>query len=128
MELIDVIQQIVGRYLKGAALTDLVIGTVTKVSPLEVTEQDVRDPIPERALLLTAAVVEKKIPSLGHSHKVGDTTTDEKLGGVGCQEHGKPLPVRDGYIILNRGLEVGDRVLLLRVLSGQSYLVLSRVY
>lgn len=128
MELIDVIQQIVGRYLKGAALTDLVIGTVTKTAPLEVTEQDVRDPIPERALLLTSAVVERKLTQLGHSHRAGDATTDEKLENVVCLEHGKPLPVRNGYILLNRGLEAGDKVLMLRVLSGQSYLVLSRVY
>lgn len=128
MDLIDAIQQVVGRYLKAAALTDLVIGTVTNTAPLEVTEQDVRDPIPAAALRLTSAVVERKIPLLAHSHSAGDAVTDEKLAGVACMEHGTPLPAGGGYIILNRGLARGDRVLMLRVLSGQSYIILSRVF
>lgn len=49
-------------------------------------------------------------------------------GNIVCYEHGKALPVRDGYIILNRGLAVGDRVLMLKVSSGQRYLVLSRIF
>lgn len=45
-----------------------------------------------------------------------------------CWEDGKELPVKDGYIILNRKLEEGDKVLLLRVQSGQKFIVLSRVF
>lgn len=45
-----------------------------------------------------------------------------------CYEHGRPLPVKDGFIILNRALEQGDRVLLLRVQNGQKFLILSRVF
>ena len=37
-------------------------------------------------------------------------------------------PVEGGYIILNRGLEAGDKVLMLRVQNGQKFLVLSRVF
>ena len=36
--------------------------------------------------------------------------------------------MRDGYIILNRALEVGDKVLLLRVMRGQQFVILSRVF
>ena len=43
-------------------------------------------------------------------------------------EDGKKLPVRDGYIILNRGLEAGDKVLLMRVMRGQQFVVLSRIF
>ena len=39
-----------------------------------------------------------------------------------------PLPVKDGFIILNRALEQGDRVLLRRVQNGQKFLILSRVF
>lgn len=46
---------------------------------------------------------------------------------ISCYEDGSALPVRDGYILLNRGLEAGDKVLMLRVQSGQSYIILSRV-
>lgn len=145
MELIDVVQQIVQRSVRDAALADLVVGTVSKSSPIEVTEQDVRDPIPAQALMLTAAVVEKKMPVLTHRHETGHRhdihdsysgggicdeagSCSEELGRVACYENGKALPVRDGYILLNRGLEVGDRVLMLRVLGGQSYIILSRVF
>lgn len=127
MELIDAIQQVVGRYLRASALTDLVVGTVTGTNPLTVTEQDVRDPIPASALRLTSAVVEKKLPLLTHSHSAGDVRTDTQLGEIACIENGRQLPVRDGYILLNRGLSVGDKVLMLRVQSGQSYIILSRV-
>ena len=50
------------------------------------------------------------------------------LEGVRCIENGTPLPVEDGYIILNRALAAGDRVLLLRVQSGQKFIVLSRIF
>ena len=33
-----------------------------------------------------------------------------------------------GYLLLNRSLAVGDKVLLLRVQSGQKYIVLSRLF
>lgn len=45
-----------------------------------------------------------------------------------CYEDGKPLPVKGGYIILNRALEAGDKVLLLRVMRGQQFIILSRVF
>ena len=45
-----------------------------------------------------------------------------------CIENGQPLPVEDGYIILNRALAAGDKVLLLRVETGARYIVLSRMF
>lgn len=50
------------------------------------------------------------------------------LDNVTCVEHGTALPVREGYILLNRGLETGDKVLLLRVLGGQGFIILSRIF
>lgn len=67
-------------------------------------------PLKACLLYLTEPVVEKKIP-----------------GTVACIENGETLPVEDGYTILNRGLEPGDAVLLLRVERGQKYIVLSRI-
>ena len=55
-------------------------------------------------------------------------TSDKRLGGVVCYEDGRALPVEDGYIILNRGLEKGDKVLLLRVMRGQQFIILSRIF
>lgn len=57
-----------------------------------------------------------------------DFTSDEKLADIVCTEHGKELPVKDGYIILNRAIETGDKVLLLRVQHGQKFIILSRIF
>ena len=55
-------------------------------------------------------------------------TSDQRLEDIVCYEDGKPLPVEDGYIILNRGLAVGDKVLMLRVMRGQQFIILSRIF
>lgn len=148
-------------------LSDLVLGTVSGVKPLEVTLRESMAPLPQEVLWRTAAVVEKKIPVLEHEHitagfRHGHTvsglshshtspeggtgaalggqyptseallpdayTSDRRLGHIVCLEDGKPLPVEGGYIILNRGLAVGDRVLLLRVMRGQQFVILSRIF
>ena len=167
-------------------LSDLVLGTVTSVKPLEVTLRESMAPLPQEVLWRTAAVVEKKIPvlehehitagfrhghtvsGLGHSHGVSGLShthtaaegptgsalggsfqageglegtyptaeallpdaypSDERLGHIVCYEDGKPLPVEDGYIVLNRGLAAGDKVLLLRVMRGQQFVILSRIF
>jgi len=153
--------------LRAYGLTDLAIGTVTGTQPLAVKIRPDMDDIPEEAIWLTAAVIEKKIPilthkhitagfrhsheisDLGHTHSApeGDTgsaldgsyptqtalnpdayTSDQRLDRIICYEDGKPLPVKNGFIILNRGLEVGDRVLMLRVLRGQQFIILSRIF
>ena len=115
---------------QGAAnLTDLKTGTVVSASPLEISINANMAPLQSGILLLTAAVVEKKIPILQHNHTNPEGgTTGDALTSIACVENGQPLPVENGYIILNRALEVGDKVLLLRVQSGQKYIVLSRVF
>ena len=72
--------------------------------------------------------------SLDGSYQTSEALTpdgyisDEQLRDIVCYEDGKPLPVEDGFIILNRGLAVGDKVLLLRVMRGQQFVILSRVF
>lgn len=127
MELIDVMQLIMQKNQQAMQPTDLAIGTVTSASPLEITSDTTMAPLQERVLYLTQSVVEKKIPVLEHSHSTPEGATGEALGSVACIENGKALPVEGGYIILNRGLETGDKVLLLRVQKGQKFVVLSRV-
>lgn len=110
--------------------TDLVTGTVTGVSPLEITSDASMAPLQKEVLFLTEAVVEKKIPVLEHTHTTGgaESSAGLKEADIAAVEHGKPLPVRGGYIVLNRGLELGDKVLLLRVQHGQKFIVLSRIF
>ena len=88
------------------------------------------------------------VSGIDHTHTLGGSKTDSALSGsyatseatqgsydssealtdIACMEAGKTLPVENGYIILNRGLRTGDKVLLLRVQSGQKFVVLSRVF
>lgn len=128
MELIQALQQIMQKNMQAMQLTNLVIGTVTAESPLEITSSTAMAPLRAGVLYLTEPVIEKKIPILQHTHTTPDGTTGSALESVVCQEDGKPLPVEDGYIILNRKLEVGDKVLMLRVQNGQKFIVLSRVF
>lgn len=142
MELADVLKQMTEDSMNGSQLTDLKIGTVTKAKPLEISVNPAMPPLKAGVLYLTAAVVERKIPILAHSHTVPasttgtadahshtipSVTTGSALDGITATENGKPLPAKDGFIILNRGLEIGDKVLMLRVMRGQRYVVLSRV-
>ena len=93
-------------------------------------------PLRESVLYLTSSVVEKKIPVLEHIHAItvhdsytGGGTADcaSALSNIACYENGTALPVENGYIIINRALAMGDKVLLLRVQNGRKFIVLSRV-
>lgn len=128
---------------------DLCIGTVTKADPLEITINTAMAPLKKEVLYLTASVIEWKIPTLQHLHKIStlthnhsnsagtttdgltgtyDTQTNLNTGTIHCYQHGKELPVENDYIILNRALIVNDKVLLLRVSHGQKFIVLSRLF
>lgn len=73
-------------------------------------------------------------PSLTGEYLTADSLLSEgadlSLQGedIVCQENGQPLPIEDGYIILNRKLEQDDKVVMLRVNAGQRFIVLSRVF
>ena len=158
MDLKDVLYQMMQENTAAGQPTDLRVGTVTREEPLEITINPATSPLRRRQLCLTEPVIEKKIPVLAHRHRIqtlshthansaGTTTTgldgyylgeyalvsegaDAALQGedIVCWEDGKKLPVKDGFIILNRRLEEGDRVLLLRVQHGQKFIVLSRIF
>ena len=185
MELRDVIYQMIQQSLRASQPADLRVGTVTGTDPLEISINPAMTPL-RREVLYPAAVVEKKIPVLGHTHSMdglahshtvsglghthgtgglahshtveaeeptgtalsgfyesdtsltGTYATSTALGGgregtqalgeVRCIENGAPLPVEKGYVILNRALAAGDKVLLLRVQGGQKFIVLSRIF
>ncbi|MDR0905755.1 MAG: DUF2577 domain-containing protein [Oscillospiraceae bacterium] len=85
---------------------------------------------------------------LGHSHTApgGVTSTDltseypsstdldetyttlETTVEMQVTENGGDLPTETGTVTLNRALAVGDKVIMLRVMGGQQFLVLSRVF
>lgn len=157
MNLVDALVMVSNEQNKASQPCDMEIGTVSSVKPLTVERDIAQAPLNEAVLILTESVIEKKIPilehihhinSLGHSHSCPDGGTSTDLTGsyptlkslvskganrdqtqdIICYEHGKPLPIKDGFIILNRALEVGDKVLMLRVQHGQKFIILSRIF
>lgn len=158
MSLIAAIKYVSRQDQQAGQPTDYVRGTVTSEDPLKITIDDTMQELERQSLILTAPVVERKIPVLTHKHYIstlshthtcptGATTpglTGQYLGeeslvseganstlqseNIICYENGEPLPIEDGYIILNRKLEKGDKVLMLSVSNGQLFIVLSREF
>ena len=109
-------------------LTDMAVGTVESVSPLSVRMDVSQAALEASVLILTEPVVEKKLSYLGHNHTVGGSATSQSLTSIVCYDNGTALPADSNGIILNRGLAVGDKVLLLSVQQGQKFIILSRLY
>ncbi len=112
--------------------TDLLFGVVTSVSPLRI-KIDNRFEVDEKFLILGALVKETiiKIPTREeneHTHVIPQHTTS--LGGQ-QDPHTHTIPQMNTRsalpdILLWRGLEVGDKVRVLRVNQGQMFYVLER--
>lgn len=128
MQLIDMMQQIAQQSQQASQPTELCTGTVVSATPLEITVDATMAPLRAPVIYLTSAVVEKKLPVLRHSHIADSMQTSEALESISCLENGMPLPADAQYITLNRALQAGDKVLLLRVQHGQKFVVLSRIF
>lgn len=130
MELKDVIQQMVDEAVSARMPTELQIGTVKAVDPVEVTLDTQMTPLRQSVLYLSETVIEKKTPILQHNHVYPEGVTEDALlePDIICDEHGTGLGTKDGYIIFNNALQVGDKVLLMRVQGGQKFVILSRTF
>ena len=102
MDLIDVLHKIQQDGINELNLTDLVFGTVTKTSPLEIQIEGTMQPIPEAALILTDNV---KARTYEGTTGEGDTFS----------------------VTLSTALTVGEKALMLRCSHGQRFIVISRV-
>ena len=103
MDLIEVIQLILQNNITELKLTDLVIGTVVTVAPLTIQIDTMMDSIPEEALIKTSAIMPKSYSG---------TTSDGATFTV----------------VINEGIQPGQKVVMLRVQHGQRFIVLSKVY
>jgi hypothetical protein len=104
-------------------------GTVTAVSPLEITT-DQKLVLSETQLILTNAVrdftvemtVDHATESISHGHPVVDTYTG---GSATAVEHSHPYKGRKSFRV-HLGLKKDEKVTLLRCDGGQQYIVLDR--
>ena len=83
MDLIDVLHQMTEETMDAYGLSDRAVGTVTGIDPLEVAIRESMAPLPQEVLWLTAAVVEKKIPVLGHEHITAGFRHSHTVSGLG---------------------------------------------
>lgn len=112
MELIEVINTIIQNNTEAQKLTDICIGTVTSTDPLEIQINPNMPPIPEEALILCEAVreIEEEVIITPEFAEELDTQTEV----IGTVKRGVAL-------------ETDDKVIMLRVLKGQQFIILSRV-
>lgn len=104
MDLVGAIQQIIQDNLAEQKLTELAAGTVTSANPLKIKVTADLPELTADVFILTEAV------------KAWDEeVTIEYNGGI-----------PQTAIIHHKGLQIGDKVVLLRVLKGQKYIILSR--
>lgn len=101
---------------------DVLFGTVTSVSPLQITTEQ-QLPLGVAQLVLTRNVT-------NHSTTVTVSwSTDKKGGGSGEAAYESHAHGISGTkkITINNGLAVGEKVVLVRQDGGQKFLVLDRV-
>lgn len=104
MGLTELIQKICQANIEAQKPTDIATGTVTQVSPLKISISVELPPIGEEALILTENVKEwQEEAKISHGGAPQDVT------------------------IYHKGLEIGDKVVMMRVSKGQRFIVLSRI-
>lgn len=148
MSISGAIKEITQNVIKTSDLTDLSIGTVMSTNPLEISISPDMPNIPAAALLLTDSVIEKKfviqphihqLPNLSHLHTTPNGNSGVSLGGTLYTNNAvqwgtfynnnveQDIDEANNTIYLNKGLQVGNRVLMLKIMGGQNYLVLSKI-
>ncbi|MEC0310190.1 DUF2577 domain-containing protein [Paenibacillus lautus] len=99
--------------------TAVMFGTVSSADPLEVIV-DQRFTLPADFLVIPESLIHFEI-DLHHTHEY----TDDTGTGSSTKQTEPALPVKP--IVIRRGLEEGDKLLMLRVQGGQKYIIVDRV-
>lgn len=109
--------------------TTFVFGTVSSINPIKVKLEGL-DELPESLLIIGANCRERKAYFDKHTHTVLPLEAQEPTDGFAAHKH--PIlqhttQSTENYIIINRGLKVGDNVLMLRGDNGQKYYIMERL-
>ena len=139
------IKQCASQAIPKTSLTDLMFGTVTSIDPLKIMVEN-RFEVDSNFLLLSPFCIEKKvkinIPSHNHTasasehivakhkHFLDESNSEEtqENSEVTLNHSIKLVEAKPSTIevVIWGGLQVGDKVSLLRVAEGQKYYVLDR--
>ena len=126
MELLDIIKRAGTKAVDAGNPVNVMIGTVTKASPLEVNVSQ-GFTLSEDFLIITERVT-KYEQNLKHKHGYIDTVPGTPPAPTpknteDANYDNDPLP----KLTIRHGLKVGDKVVLLRVQGGQQFVVLDKV-
>lgn len=110
MALFDTVKRVVEKVLEGKSLLESEIAEVIEVNPL-VIKFDQRYQVTEEFIILTERVTEYKV-DLSHTHSYSGGATGSAL---------------DTEIDIRSGLQVDDKVLILRMQGGQSFAIIDKV-
>lgn len=144
-KLVNIIRKGASQAIPQTSLTDLMFGQVTSLNPLKILIEN-RFEVDSTFLLLSPFCYEKKIsiqiPShdhevsirdhrvLKHKHYVDDTKSKETLENEDItlkhEANISSYPSKIIEVTLWNGLNIGDKVSLLRVSNGQKYYVLDK--
>lgn len=97
----------------------ILFGVVESANPLKV-QVDQRFPLTAEFLVVTESLTQLEL-ELQHTHQY----TDE--AGTVTKPKVTDSALSDAPIVVRRGLEAGDKVLLLRMQGGQKYIILDKV-
>ena len=106
----------------NATITDMLLGEVKSISPLVIRVDDRYD-LDESFLIRTTLVVDFDVDM------TVDHMTEKVSGGSGDSAyaaHDHPYQGRKTFRV-HLGLQVGERVILMRVQNGQKFIILDRI-
>ena len=86
MTFLELLQTINQQGISASSPTDLTIGTVTAVGPLQIVTQTSMQTLQEQVLYLTEPVIEKKIPILTHTHDIDTLTHTHMVDGAASED------------------------------------------
>jgi len=108
--MIEPMKRIVKDYIGAQQLADVLFGTVTKATPLEVMVDD-KTKLTGAFLIVPEHMTKYEI-DVQHTHAYSGGTT---------------APALPQKLLIRRGLEVGDKVVLVQAQGGSQYVVTGRV-
>jgi len=134
MGLIDSIKKCQKDQINNMQLTNVVIGVVTSIEPLEI-DVDQKYILTEKQLILSRNVtdyefemtVEHKTEDHTHTHdiEVIDTYTSGGSGEIEEETHNHEYKGRKTFLVHN-ALKVGEKVILIKANGGQKFFVIDR--
>jgi predicted subunit of tRNA(5-methylaminomethyl-2-thiouridylate) methyltransferase len=131
MSIVDTIKKCVTDQLNHMQLTNITIGTVTSIEPLEIETQQ-EQIFTQKVLILSKNVtdheiemsIEHETEEHTHAHIIEDT-----YSGGGVASDNTHLHEYKGRKIfkVHKALEVGEKVILIKQQGGQKYYVIDRL-